>query len=283
MQMKYGIIIDKGKKREYNDDAAVALPAYGFFAVSDGMGGLALGGKTALETVLFLKKTIPLIVKETTEADKEKQPSMCAELFLEALAEFNEKVYHAGNEYDMPVYGATLVCAWFINSKIVFVNIGDSRAYLKRENRLVQKSKDHNVAAMMVEKGYLSKESAEHSPLSSKLMQYIGVNPQEYNPELVICDARKDDVVLLCSDGLYGMLEDKKILQCITDDLETSCKVLVNAANKAGGKDNISVILASCTEKKAEDIVLFEDNTDKNSDLKLNSIEDMNDNENKLD
>lgn len=237
---RFAGLTDIGKLRESNMDEVILYPELGFFAVSDGMGGLA-GGKLAAE---FVRKSMPelmgLCMKEYAQhGDIEK----AAESFCGMVQKMSDELYAAGNQYNRFIYGATFCGVWLVDSKAIFVNLGDSRGYLlpKYKKQPRQVTEDQNLAALYVKEGLMSKTEAKESPLSSQLTAFVGMQSPA-SPEISVYDIGSGDRILLCSDGLYGMMEERQAARLMRSSRspEQVCKRLIDKANENGGRDNIS-------------------------------------------
>jgi serine/threonine protein phosphatase PrpC len=239
-----GSALDIGKKRQSNMDQVIFCPETGFFAVADGMGGLANGGKASD----ILAKVIPGIVKNIYREHKEKKfkEEQAAIKLQEQIAEISGKIYKESNSNGDISYGSTLSGVWLIGKTSVYINLGDSRGYLlqAKDNELRQITIDHNLATELVKAGELTKEQARNHPSSSRLIQFAGMPPPAY-PDYFMEDISSGSTILICSDGLYGMLDDPILVKHLKGDAEPDelCQDLVNAANEAGGRDNISAVI----------------------------------------
>jgi protein phosphatase len=132
-----------------------------------------------------------------------------------------------------------------LDDRLFVAQVGDSRAYLLREGQLVQVSRDQSLVNQLIEAGQLTEEEAETFEHNNIILQALGTS-ETVQVDLTYADLRRGDVLLLCSDGLSGMIradEMKEVLLTVTDPLE-ACKVLTERANMAGGHDNITVIVA---------------------------------------
>ncbi len=152
-------------------------------------------------------------------------------------------VYAARKQADTDM-GSTLVCALLVGNTAYLAHLGDSRVYLLREKSIQQLSIDHSLVQQMVSNGEISHAEARTHPQRNVILRCLGEKPQaEF--EIYSQDLLPGDKLLLCSDGLTGMLEDKKI-QVVTQEAmspQLACDFLVDTANMAGGEDNISVII----------------------------------------
>lgn len=241
-QLIASALTDQGKVREYNEDAIAFLTAHNFFAIADGMGGFVGGGQTA-DTVVAI---IPTLVKDIQkQLTGNASPGNVRKLFLEKLRELSDDISKNGNNGNTGIFGTTLTAAWFVHDAVVLANLGDSRAYiLDSEGLLRQITKDHSIINLLLEQGEITRKEAEKHPARGQLTRYVGM-PSPALPEVFIKTVKPGDRILLCSDGLNGMVSDKKIAEIMnTGGLpQEICKMLVDAANDNGGKDNISVVV----------------------------------------
>lgn len=253
MKLEYAGQIDRGRVREENQDAAILLPQYGFFAVSDGMGGLKYGGETSRFLVRWLGRIIPQDVKQLHKVPEAYRMQAAQEGLRQHIRQLNDVIYQHGNARGRAVFGATLAVAWVIGQEVLFANVGDSRSYQLTQQGMFQRSEDHNVAALLVEMGRLTTQQARHHYTASQLTQFIGCAPDELFPAMQICPAPPDSRILLCSDGLYGMLEEIRIQKLLQQGSpQECCNALIAAANEAGGQDNIAAVVAACHEGESQ-------------------------------
>ena len=157
----------------------------------------------------------------------------------------SDTIYNAGNEGYRANYGATLSGVWLTGRHAIFVNLGDSRGYLlpRFKKKIRQITTDHNVAALMVEHGEITKEEARFHPASASLTRFAGMNIPA-TPDVFIREVRPGDRILLCSDGLHGMVDDARLPSILRSSGKPArvCRRLVEKANASGGRDNISVV-----------------------------------------
>ena len=214
------------------------------FAVADGMGGHAAGdvaSRTAIETVDRLVGGV------RPDAGME---GRTAEL-VEATRAANVAIFEdAEREPERAGMGTTLTIFTVIpelRSRLI-VHVGDSRAYMLRDGSLTQLTTDHTWVQKQVELGKLTPRRARVHPYSSVLTHALGV-PDEERIDTLMGEIRDGDLYLLCTDGLTTVLEDDTIEEVLLDgpDLQTQAKDLIDAANQAGGPDNITVVLIRAT------------------------------------
>jgi len=235
-------LVDIGLKRTSNQDEVIMCPEEGFFAVSDGMGGLPNGGKTSQ----MIQKILPSMIKNAlNDLLKNASPEYAAELLSGQIRMLSDTIYDTGNKDDIFNFGATLSGVWLVNHQAIFVNLGDSRGYLlpKYKKRIKQVTIDHNVAAILVKQGEISKEEARNHPASSNLTRFVGMDAPA-TPEVFIQEVHPGDRILLCSDGLHGMINDSVLPSIMRSTANPArvCERLIKTANTNGGRDNISVI-----------------------------------------
>lgn len=234
-------LTDIGKRRSSNQDRVFLSPELGLFGVSDGMGGLA-AGETAAR---YVSEAMPVMVSHAAgEPGDLKDPAMAAELLRAAADTVSDCLYESQNR-DAVLCGATEVSLWLRGDSAVYSWLGDSRAYLlpKYKKTLRPLTEDMNVAALLVREGLLKKEDAGSHPGASQLIAYVGM-PAPAESAAGAVKLSRGDRLLLCSDGLYGMVEEREIARILRSSRspETVCRRLIEAANAAGGRDNISAV-----------------------------------------
>jgi protein phosphatase len=145
--------------------------------------------------------------------------------------------------------GSTVVCALVRGSKALVAHLGDSRAYLLRAGRLKQLTRDHTLVQALLQSGEITPEEAATHPARGRLTRAVGMVGEPL-PLTRLLELHPGDVVMLSTDGLTGMVSDGQILPILSEPapLEMQCRRLVDAANAAGGKDNITVVLLGFAE-----------------------------------
>jgi serine/threonine protein phosphatase PrpC len=226
---------DAGRKRRRNEDSFVLDPPV--FAVADGMGG-AQAGEVA-------SRLAAGAFREFHEAD-----ALAAEERVQAIIqEANRRIYERAREdREVSGMGTTITAALVEAGEIVIGHVGDSRAYRLRGGRLEQLTEDHSLVADLVRSGRISPEEADTHPQRSVITRALGTDP-EVDVDTFTVPAEPGDVFLLCSDGLTTMVPDEDILEQVegAKSLEHAVKGLVKAANRAGGEDNVTVVLFALT------------------------------------
>jgi protein phosphatase len=139
--------------------------------------------------------------------------------------------------------GSTATAAVFRNNEALIGHIGDSRAYLFRDGSLTQITKDHSYVQMLIDNGYITKKDALRHPNRNVITRAVGTD-EEIDVDIFIIPLKKGDAILLCSDGLNGLVTDREIASILKRGIATATDELINAALDHGGEDNVSVVLA---------------------------------------
>jgi protein phosphatase len=245
---------DVGRRRKLNEDNILIDRDTNLFAVCDGMGGHNAGevaSKMAIETLhAFIAKSHGEEKDITWPYGLEPNLSFEANRLKTAIKLANKRVFKAAdNREDYTGMGTTLVAALVNDAMLTVGNAGDSRCYLVREGKLSQLTRDDSWVSAAWAEGILSTDEIDRHPLRNVITKAVGAKD---NIELETSEHKlaKGDVVVLCSDGLHGMLTDDQIrglLEPFPGSLEKAAGVLIDAANEAGGKDNVSVVLLKYT------------------------------------
>jgi serine/threonine protein phosphatase PrpC len=246
MQWEYAGKTDVGKVRQGNEDALFADPERGVFIVADGMGG-HVAGEVASQIVT---ETVGPGVSRALEEGLE--GAALENRVLELIEEANRAILErADNEPEKRGMGTTLTLLTLVPGSSYMVDqVGDSRGYLLRDGNLGQITRDHTVVQQQVDRGALTPEQARDHPLSHILTRALGtelsVEVDTYGDSV-----QAGDIFLLCSDGLSGMLPDEAIKGILTEPIEDLQKIadaLIDAANDAGGMDNITAVVIKISE-----------------------------------
>ena len=245
---------DVGRRRKLNEDNLLLDPEINLYAVCDGMGGHNAGevaSKMAIETLhAFIAKSQGEEKDITWPYGLEPTLSFEANRLKTAIKLANKRVFKAAdNREDYTGMGTTLVAALVNDGTLTVGNAGDSRCYMVREGKLSQLTRDDSWVSAAWAEGLLSHDEIDRHPLRNVITKAVGAKD---NIDLDTGETRlaPGDIVLLCSDGLHGMLTDVQILALLNPapgDLEKAAGALVDAANEAGGKDNVSVVLLRYT------------------------------------
>jgi serine/threonine protein phosphatase PrpC len=243
VRLETAAISHPGRRRRHNEDAYVVQPP--LFAVADGMGG-AKAGEVA--------SGLAAAAVQESGTDGESGEARVAALIEEA----NRRVFRrASEDREASGMGTTMTVALVEDDQVAIGHVGDSRAYLIREGRLEQLTDDHSLVAELVRSGKLTPEEAETHPQRSVITRALGTEA-DVDVDTLSIPATPGDLFLLCSDGLTSMVDDETILDAVErnrPNLQDAAKALVNAANRGGGEDNITVVFfeVAGAEERADD------------------------------
>jgi serine/threonine protein phosphatase PrpC len=216
------------------------------FVVADGMGGHTGGEKASALAIDSVESFILQTFKWFAQCRGNEQDQVLAD-FQRALAQANASVRsEAAERPELHGMGTTLTLAYSLNDELFVAHVGDSRCYLSRQNVLHRLTRDHTLVDEMVHHGLLTAEEAAHHRWRHVLTNAIGGNASDVEVEVHKIQLQAGDRVLLCSDGLTEMVPEAEIHRTLQSepDPEPACRRLVTKANEAGGKDNITVVLA---------------------------------------
>ena len=230
---------DLGRQRQGNEDNYfVRAP---LFVVADGMGG-AQAGEVASEIAV-------------RSFDEELPNGSLPEALVSVIEGANKRIHEkARADESLHGMGTTTTVAYLDDDEVVIAHVGDSRAYLLRDGDLVRLTKDHSLVGELVARGKLTEEQAEQHPQRSVITRALGPEAN-VQVDIDIFPAKAGDLFLLCSDGLTSMVHEPQLRPLFeeADSLETLGKRLIDAANAAGGRDNITVILFRLEEVAGAD------------------------------
>ena len=239
---------DAGLARENNEDS-VAFDAPTQLAIlADGMGGYNAGEIASGMATTFIKSEMGRWLAQAGRHANAREIRRALEICVENA---NRSIFNASNSN--PQYsgmGTTLVVGAFMDSRLMLGHIGDSRCYRLRNGHLAQITKDHSLLQEQLDAGLITPEQALTSTNKNLVTRALGVEDTvlvEVNEHRV----ESNDIYLMCSDGLSDMISDDLIGKLLADEatLEQKARQLIDAANAAGGRDNISVLLAQATAK----------------------------------
>lgn len=233
---------DVGLKRAHNEDRLAVYPQAGLVLLADGMGGYN-AGEIASQLVIdtAAAQLLPILdVEGRTVGPKE---------IASAVKMSNHAIFDAvEQDAELNGMGTTIVLALFREGRIVFAHVGDSRLYRYRDGDLELLTSDHSMIQELMDQGMFTTEdeAIDAGVPSSVLTRGLGVD-LDVEVDMREEDLMDDDIFLLCSDGLSGMIPDqaiRSVLESLTGDLPGAADLLIKLALENGGKDNISLILA---------------------------------------
>ena len=234
--------VDTGRARANNEDSVAIDEANGLAVLADGMGGYNAGEVASGMATSFIKSELGRWLHEAggraSDAEVRRAMDICVD-------NANRAIFNAANAN--PQYagmGTTLVVGVFREGQLRLGHVGDSRAYRWRDRQLVQITRDHSLLQEQIDAGLISPEQAAFSANKNLVTRAVGVEDTVLL-ETRLHELRPGDVYLMCSDGLSDMLDDTAIAQLLHkhDELPAAGQALVQAANEAGGKDNIALVL----------------------------------------
>ncbi len=242
LPFRWGALSDIGKVREENEDTFWVEPELGLFLVSDGMGGHQ-GGALASKIVT---EDLPAMIETKLDRLKVGRAETIRSLLKKAIVEQSKQLLMEGtSESGFKGMGATLVMVLLRKNRAYIGNLGDSRVYRFRKGRLLQLTKDHSVVSELLDKGHIEPEDVENHEAQGEITHYVGME-EKARPYVRSFGFKEGDRLLLCTDGLTDAVDDGAIAAILSGkgDCDEACKALVDAANTAGGHDNITVIIA---------------------------------------
>ena len=242
--------IDIGKERTSNEDSVASLIlnsqsfrnefSYGILVVADGMGGHEMG---EVASEIAVKTFIEAVTENIFHFSATNNGIIKFDDVLKQAVESANKKVWAISENQANRIGTTLVGAIIFNKHIYVVNVGDSRAYLIKPNKSIRQiTKDHTAVQEMLDNHVITKEQAINHPRRNMLTKALGLY-ESVAPDIFEQDMG-DETLMLCSDGLYGMLDEKEITKTVNGNIYKTADDLISLANKHGGTDNISVAIA---------------------------------------
>jgi serine/threonine protein phosphatase PrpC len=251
-QFIVGCAQSTGRQREHNEDALLTFTAtlasnggsmpFGLFVVADGMGGHQHGERASMIAVrtmgsyILRKLYTPLLSLKPSHPDES-----LLEIMQEGVQEAHRIILKQA-----PGGGTTLTAALVVGNQMTIAHVGDSRAYLiYGPERIEALTRDHSLVKRLVELGQITTAEAAVHPQRNVLYRALGQG-EPFDPDIYSMQVFEAAYLLLCSDGLWGVVAESEIQRLVLQAhcVEDACQRLVDAANEAGGPDNISVILA---------------------------------------
>lgn len=225
----YAARTDVGCVREHNEDSFIA--ATPLFVVADGMGGHEAGEVASEIAITTMLEQAP------------KEPN--GDKFVAAVKAANRAIItSAAAGVGRPGMGTTMTAAQIFGDQLFVAQVGDSRAYLLHDGSLQRITRDHSLMADLIEQGRITEEEARYHPQRSVITRALGSDPHT-EPDLYILRVQEGDRLLLCSDGLSGMVEDKGLETILREqpNPQAACDALIEEALAAGGMDNVTAVV----------------------------------------
>ena len=244
-----GLATHTGMVRSINEDSIICIDlpqadiAIRICAVADGLGGYK-GGEIASKVALgaFVKSVTESVNKQDKDA-KKRDSDFITNMLIEAVQAANTEVYvqaQSGNNR----MATTIAAALMLDTKAYIVNVGDSRVYSHDGDNLRRITTDHSLVAELVASGTITPDEIYTHPQRNMITRCLGVQ-SDVQADTFIEDFKPGKLLLICSDGLWEMVRDNQIKATLlqSSSAQSACDTLVEAANKNGGKDNISVVI----------------------------------------
>ncbi|MCR5481469.1 MAG: Stp1/IreP family PP2C-type Ser/Thr phosphatase [Clostridia bacterium] len=237
--VQVGFKSDRGLKRSNNEDACFVVPKDNVYIIADGVGGNN-AGEIASRTAV---SRVAEYVREH-DISKAKDDESLRDYFMDCLTEVNTLIYNMDADRDKKSGRATtIVVAYITGDTAYFINVGDSRAYVCRDGRISQITEDHTYVNTLLKNGTITADEVRKHPKRNMITRALG-GDAIVEPDFYRMDVKKNDVILLCTDGLHSELTDDEICEITDagDSMSDTCAKLVVRANQKGGRDNITVI-----------------------------------------
>ncbi len=239
--MKVLATSDKGMVRKMNQDCyyiSEQNEEYDLYVLADGMGGYnggEIASKLAIDSVKeYIRNNINKIElnRETLQV-----------LIRHSMEYANKAVYDKSKtDINLSEMGTTLEVCLIYSNKVYIGHIGDSRVYRIRKNIIRKLTTDHSYVEKLVKDGTITREEAYHHPKKNMLIKALGCE-ENIEPDVMVKGFLKEDILLICSDGLTNLLKDKEIYEIVANNLENADKLLIQLANNRGGFDNITAVI----------------------------------------
>jgi len=248
MQIESFGISDVGKKREKNEDSFLVKPDLSLYMVADGMGG-HVGGECASKMAV---ETVEAVISELLHDPEATLPESASvkigdyKSYLQySLSQASFRIYdRALKDSKLQGMGTTSVVLMFQDDKAYVANVGDSRVYRVRKGKIEQLTEDHSLVGEQLKAGMLQKEDLKVHRLRNIITRSVGFQA-EVEADVDVKSLKEGDIFLLCSDGLYTLVEDAEMCDVLNhQNLQEACKHLIDIANSRGGDDNVTVVVA---------------------------------------
>ncbi|MBI4691295.1 MAG: Stp1/IreP family PP2C-type Ser/Thr phosphatase [Nitrospirae bacterium] len=238
---------DKGLARENNEDNLLVDKELGLFVVADGIGGQSAGeiaSKMAIEVIGdYFRRTSA--GSDTLIGAFDDRYSAASNRLASGIRLSNQVIYESSkSNASWDGMCTTIASVLLDGSQLSIAHVGDSRVYLVRADSIQQLTDDHSVVSEQLKRGLITKEMAEKSSITNIITRALGQD-KSVDVDLEEIDIMDNDRILLCSDGLTTMVKDDVIFSIVkeVDEPEKACSMLIDIANKNGGRDNITVVL----------------------------------------
>lgn len=245
-------ITDKGCVRELNEDSYCICgfddnKEPGFCVVADGMGGHNAGEVASQLATEYIKNSLEDVLNASLESQNLDMPGR----INDAVHKANESIYDLSKKDESRMgMGTTAVICSFVNNEGYIANVGDSRAYACRRDEIYQITVDHSIVEEMVANGSITRDEARVHPQKNIITRAIG-SEKDIKADIFEYEYKAGDSIVMCSDGLSGMVDDKTILKVVKNSMSSKevCEKLCCLAKENGGIDNITVVTIRILEE----------------------------------
>jgi Serine/threonine protein phosphatase len=244
--MEVGFKTDKGMKRSNNEDACFVMNRDRVFIVADGVGGNN-SGEIASRTAV---NEIARYVEEHSLKELTTDNEIIA-YFDQCLKEVNYKILEMAQRFEENRgMATTVVAAYIFDSRLYVMNVGDSRAYLLRDDELTQLTEDHTYVNTLLKAGLISESEAENHENRNMITRAVGAD-YTIKADYFIIPLIENDIILICTDGLYGDVNNDELIDTLREQktMTDICNDLIELANRNGGNDNITMVCLKVTEE----------------------------------
>ena len=255
MRIISSALTDVGRKRDHNEDNFYLHKEENLFLVADGMGGHSSGevaSKIVIDTIKEFFTRTSRDPEATWPYKMYKDKKYEENRLIVSIEEGNKRVYEHSKKVSKDPkrgMGTTITAVLFVEGGAYVAWVGDSRIYRIRNNKMEQISEDHSLLNEMIRKNDMTEEEIENFPHKNVILRAIGLKPR-VEVDVKYLELEDGDIFLLCSDGLSGEVSDEEMEKIVVEasSLDEATQKLIQAANKHGGKDNITVALAQYFE-----------------------------------
>lgn len=237
--VQIGFKSNTGVIRTNNEDACFVIPSHDVYVVADGVGGNN-AGEIASRTAV--RGVAEYVTQEPLDSCKDDQEIYA--YFEKCLKQVNDEIYMLGRKHkENQGMATTVVIAYVKDDKAYILNVGDSRAYLFRGGLLSQITVDHTYVNELLKNGVITTKEAENHSQKNVITRALGAE-LTVKADFFRIGLEKNDILMLCSDGLYGEVKEDKIVEILDrkDTMSDTCSRLVEEAIRCGGRDNITVV-----------------------------------------
>ncbi|HUL67301.1 MAG TPA: Stp1/IreP family PP2C-type Ser/Thr phosphatase [Burkholderiaceae bacterium] len=246
--LDYALKTHAGQVRPLNEDAVGADPESGLFILADGLGGYNAGEIASTMAVSTLLAELPAELDAARQNFSTFDPQ---KVLRESLIAMNSTIFRAAlNSSAFEGMATTIVVAWLLGDRLWVAHTGDSRLYRLRGGQLEQLTRDHSFSQELLDAGMVTEEEARLLPAKNLVTRALGASA-EVDPEVRDYPLQAGDLVMMCSDGLTEMISFSEIgaqLSSYNGDVQEVARRLVDMANEAGGRDNVSVVVVGVQE-----------------------------------